>query len=362
MWQNGVIPGVPNIMGVKALSVILLVFIATSDAYNANRRSILSGGAAAVFTSSNAAAAATPIINTKQPVLVLGANGGTGQACVRALLARSIPCVAATRTGELSEDLKAGLLAEFPPRALRDEDRGGYSMLRTTAVDVTSSSSLEAAICGKELKCRGVIFAASASAKGGDARAVDDNGVAEAAKACIKGGVERYVVVSSGAVTRPDSAVYKLLEFAGKGIMSAKISGEDKVRHLYASNPAAASKGLGYTIVRPGGLTNEPPVGPAALELNQGDGKSGRLSREDVAALCVESLDSSAAFDATFECYNANTAKPVQSVGISNLMKSTDGTAYVSGRECRGNDWQSLLDGLSRDSESAERNSRRTAE
>ena len=33
------------------------------------------------------------------------------------------------------------------------------------------------------------------------------------------------------------------------------------------------------------GLTNELPAGPAALELNQGDGKSGRLSREDVAAL-----------------------------------------------------------------------------
>jgi uncharacterized protein YbjT (DUF2867 family) len=309
-----------------------------------DRRAALSSGAAAIIAPAAAAAA----VGDQRPVLVLGANGGTGRACVRELLARSIPCVAATRTGELSEELKASLLTAFPPSTLNNGGGSAYSLLRPAAVDVTSAASLEAAICGESAikDCRGVIFAASASTKGGNARAVDDEGVAAAAAACIKGNIPRYVVVSSGAVTRPDSAVYKLLEFAGKGIMSAKISGEDKVRSLYATSP----KGLGYTVVRPGGLTNEPPVGAAALELNQGDDKSGRLSREDVAALCVESLRSDAAFDATFECYNANTAKPVASVGISNLMKATDGTPYVSGRECRGDDWQSLLGGLARDS------------
>ena len=309
-----------------------------------DRRAALSSGAAAIIAPAAAAAA----FGDQRPVLVLGANGGTGRACVRELLARSIPCVAATRTGELSEELKASLLTAFPPSTLNNGGGSAYSLLRPATVDVTSAASLEAAICGESAikDCRGVIFAASASTKGGDAKAVDDEGVAAAAAACISGGVPRYVVVSSGAVTRPDSAVYKLLEFAGKGIMSAKISGEDKVRRQYTA-PEVRQRRLGYTIIRPGGLTNELPVGAAELELNQGDDKSGRLSREDVASLCVESLSSAACFDVTFECFNANTAKPVQSVGLSNLLRSTDATAYVSGRECRGNNWQSLLAGLS---------------
>ena len=78
--------------------------------------------------------------------------------------------------------------------------------------------------------------------------------------------------------------------------------------------------------------------------------QSGRLSRLDVGNLCVESLLSKDAFDATFECYEAATAKPVEAVGLSNLLKSRDATAYVSGRERRGAEWQSLLRGLQADS------------
>ena len=43
-------------------------------------------------------------------------------------------------------------------------------------------------------------------------------------------------------------------------------------------------------MIRPGGLTLDTPRGVGAIELNQGDTKSGRLARADVAALCVESL------------------------------------------------------------------------
>jgi len=241
-----------------------------------------------------------------------------------------MPVIASTRSGSLPEGLTSSPL------------------LTTASVDVTSAASLQAAI-SPSTKLGGVIFAASASKAGGTAVAVDRDGVVAAAECCIGAGVPRYVVVSSGTVTRPDSAVYKLLETVGKGIMSAKIAGEDKVRALYADKEVAA-KGLGYTIIRPGGLTNEPSVGASELELNQGDDKSGRLSRLDVGNLCVESLLSKDAFDTTFECYEAATAKPVESVGLSNLLKSRDATAYVSGRERRGAEWQSLLRGLQADS------------
>lgn len=60
--------------------------------------------------------------------------------------------------------------------------------------------------------------------------------------------------------------------------------------------------------MRPGGLTRDPPLGVASVELNQGDEKSGRIARSDVAAICVESLSSVAAFDTTFECYYSECA------------------------------------------------------
>ena len=137
-------------------------------------------------------------------------------------------------------------------------------------------------------------------------------------------------------------------EQKGKGIMEAKIQGEDAVRELYA-NPDLLTRKIGYTVVRPGGLTTGESLGVTALELNQGDSKSGRLSRADVAAICVQCLDSSDAFDTTFECYETLTAKPVESVGLSNLLKSKDPTIFVSGKERRGETWSSLFAGLERD-------------
>jgi nucleoside-diphosphate-sugar epimerase len=88
---------------------------------------------------------------------------------------------------------------------------------------------------------------------------VDKLGVINVAKACIDLKVKRLVIVSSGAVTKPLSPVYLLLNLVGKGIMKAKIDGENEVRRLYAS--LGPDSELGYTIIRPGGLTEEEPLG-----------------------------------------------------------------------------------------------------
>ena len=271
------------------------------------------------------------VVPKGKSVLVLGASGKTGRECVSALLASGRPCVATTRTGSFEYDND-------------DDDK----LLSTAAADVTNEKSVLEAIQNSSRDLGAVIFAASASTKGGNAFAVDRDGVVNAARACLACGVPRLVVVSSGTVTRPDSAVYKLLNLVGKGIMEAKIQGEDTVRDLYA-DPAVLQRGLGYTVVRPGGLTTGQSLGPSALELNQGDTKSGRLSRADVAALCVSCLDSAAAFDTTFECYEKLTAKPIESVGLSNIVKSTDPTTFVSGQEQLGDTFDSLFQGLSRD-------------
>ena len=287
-----------------------------ASALRLTRRAIPGVAAAAAAAGSKHASAAA------KPVLVLGANGGTGLECVRYLQKKGRPCVAATRTGEFV---------------------GEASKLVTVAKgDVTSLASLEPLITDQT---GAVIFAASASRqadakKSSNAKAVDNVGLVNCAKLCIEKSVPRLVVVSSGGVSKPSSAVYIFLNLAANGIMDAKIAGEDAVRKLYAA-PELIEKNIGYTVVRPGGLLRDPGMGVSAVELNQGDTKSGRINRADVAAICIESLDSKAAFDTTFECYYKDTAK-----GLDDVMKSnaaavgagvkTTPTEASTGRERRG--------------------------
>jgi uncharacterized protein YbjT (DUF2867 family) len=63
--------------------------------------------------------------------------------------------------------------------------------------------------------------------------------------------------------------------------------------HLRAS-------GVPYTIVRPGGLVDE-PGGQTGLDFQQGDEGSGRIARADVAAVMIAALDRPAALRKTFE-------------------------------------------------------------
>ena len=309
--------------------LILTFALQYASALQLTRRALPGAAAAATAIGTQNALAAA------KPVLVLGANGGTGLECVRYLQKKGRPCVAATRTGEFV---------------------GDASKLVTVAKgDVTSLPSLESLITEQT---GAVIFAASASRqadakKTSNAKAVDNVGLVNCAKLCIEKSVPRLVVVSSGGVSKPSSAVYIFLNLAASGIMDAKIAGEDAVRRLYAA-PGLAEKNIGYTVVRPGGLLRDPGLGVSAVELNQGDTKSGRINRADVAAICIESLDSKAAFDTTFECYYKDTAK-----GLDDVMKSnaaavgagvkTTPTETSTGRERRGDTWPKLFEGLERD-------------
>ena len=311
-------------------SLLILTFaLQYASALQLTRRALPGAAAAATAIGTQNALAAA------KPVLVLGANGGTGLECVKYLQKKGRPCVAATRTGDFF---------------------GDASKLVTVAKgDVTDAASLEPLITEQT---GAVIFAASASRqadakKTSNAKAVDNIGLVNCAKLCIEKGVPRLVVVSSGGVSKPSSAVYIFLNLAANGIMDAKLAGEDAVRKLYAA-PGLAEKNVGYTVVRPGGLLRDPGLGVSAVELNQGDTKSGRINRADVAAICIESLDSKAAFDTTFECYYADTAK-----GLDDVMKSnaaavgagvkTTPTETSTGRERRGDTWPELFEGLERD-------------
>mmetsp|Transcript_14506 Transcript_14506/g.22754 ORF Transcript_14506/g.22754 Transcript_14506/m.22754 type:complete len:374 (-) Transcript_14506:173-1294(-) len=225
----------------------------------------------------DAAAADAPGRAADAPIVVVGAGGKTGRLIVEKLARRGLYARGVTRDGR---DLKVG------------GDTVSYA-----AGDVTQGASLDAAFKGASA----VIFAASASKKGGDAAHVDYLGVANTAEAAIRNGVPRLVVISSGAVTRPESVGFKITNVFGR-IMDYKIAGETALRGLYA---AAGDPDLSYTVVRPGGLSDRPSRGPAGVELSQGDVLSAEIGREDVAEVTVAALLSPAAKDATIECYGA---------------------------------------------------------
>jgi hypothetical protein len=267
-----------------------------------------------------------------QPFCVIGANGKTGTKCVQYILSKGLPVKATSRSGIYLADEASATTKSSP-------------LLLPTVCDVTFPSTIEAAVKGT----RAVIFAASASKQGGTPAQVDNIGLVNVAKACIDAKVPHLVIVSSGSVTKPDSPVYKFLNLFG-GIMEQKILGEDSVRALYAG--VKDDDKITYTVVRPGGLTEDPPRGVGALELNQGDTKSGRISRFDVASLCVEATYyPELTGKTTFECYDADTGKSLGDVGMSNILKKKvdPSVENMTGKERRGDSFQGIFRGLERD-------------
>jgi uncharacterized protein YbjT (DUF2867 family) len=260
-------------------------------------------------------------------IVVIGANGKTGKRCVKYAAENGWDVIAATRDGN------------FPSLSEIKEDARGR--VTTKQCSVTSSmAEITNAIDGAE----SVIFAASSSKNGGTPQEIDRDGCIKVARACLSSkSVKRYVVVTSGAVSKPYSPVYIFLNLFG-GIMRAKIEGEDAVRALYYEREDDF-----YTIVRPGGLTEDPPRGVSACELNQGDDTSGRVSREDVAAVCVECCKRDDAKNATFELYYRDTGKPMAEVFASNANKETDGERQMGPRGRRGETWDELFAGLEAD-------------
>jgi uncharacterized protein YbjT (DUF2867 family) len=113
------------------------------------------------------------------------------------------------------------------------------------------------------------------------------------------GGVSlpKFILISSAGVTRPgrpginldeEPPAVRLNDQLG-GILTWKLKGEDSLRE----------SGIPYTIIRPCALTEE--AGGKELIVEQGDNIRGKISREDVATLCVEALQQTKASNITFE-------------------------------------------------------------
>jgi uncharacterized protein YbjT (DUF2867 family) len=125
-------------------------------------------------------------------------------------------------------------------------------------------------------------------------QAVDYEGVRNLAHAAKGAGVQHFILVSSLGVTHEDHPLNKM----GR-VLEWKKKGEDALR----------ASGLNYTIIRPGGLTDE-PGGQRALKLDQGDKISGRVSRADTADISLHALNNPQARNATFEVVEMEGQQP----------------------------------------------------
>lgn len=252
-----------------------------------------------------------------KPIVVLGSAGKTGKLIVESLVSKGYKVRPTYR--EVSKDANSGNeLIEKPVKA-----------------DVKDVDNLISAVEGASV----VIFAASASKKGGDAKAVDYLGVKNIALACIKQKIPKLIIISSGAVTRPDSIGFKITNLFGR-IMEYKLQGEDAVRELYR-DPSATD--LSYVIVRPGGLTDGKADGPSKITINQGDTLIGDINRIDVAECVVSAaISGSIPKDVTLEIYRS------EGSGTLEGRFSPKSGYEQSGSELGS--FESMLEGLTSDS------------
>lgn len=202
-----------------------------------------------------------------QPILIAGATGGVGRQLVGKLLAAQ-------------QDVRALVRSV----AQGDELFGAQDCLQVVEGDARHSVTLPAAVIGASA----VICAIGAKAPVGEGspEKIDYEGVRNLVLAARNASVGRFVLVSSLGVTHPE---HPLNNF-GRAL-DWKLKGENMLR----------ASGLIYTIIRPGGLTDE-SGGKSAIRVAQGDTiASGIISRSDVAAVCLAALNDMVTYHCTFE-------------------------------------------------------------
>ena len=138
-----------------------------------------------------------------------------------------------------------------------------------------------------------VVFAAGAGPGSGDERkrTMDYGGAVKLIEAAKEAGVGRYVIVSSLGAANPEAT-------GAEGVFRVYLEAKhDADQELVAS-------GLDYTIVRPGGLTDDPGTGSVHIadKVDRGD-----ISRDDVAAVVLAVLGADNTVGKTFELVGGDT-------------------------------------------------------
>jgi nucleoside-diphosphate-sugar epimerase len=195
-------------------------------------------------------------------VLVAGAHGKIGQRLVRRL----------REAGHRPRGL-----VRKPEQAARIEELGGDPVVADLEADFDPKTADGA---------DAIVFTAGAGPGSGDARkeTMDYGGAATLVDAARARGVQRFVIVSSMGAGDPEAGPEAMRPY-----LRAKARADEHVR----------SSGLDWTIVRPGGLTDDP--GRGTVDAAESLGRRGQVTRDDVAEAIVVALEEPATVGKTFE-------------------------------------------------------------
>jgi uncharacterized protein YbjT (DUF2867 family) len=229
-------------------------------------------GIAAVFPAKAAASQSggSDEVAAGSTVLVAGATGRTGREVVDELLTRGYKVRAFVRDAAAARKM-LGEGIEYAVGDVRQRESIDAALHGVTAIicSIGASPSRDDPANGPEF--------------------VDYGGVKNLADAAVLAGLRHFVLVSSAGVTRENAGINQSFS----NILMWKLRGEEAVR----------STSVPYTIVRPGGLTDN-PGGQQALQLVQGDSRRGRVARADVARVVVAALAVPDARNKTFELFS----------------------------------------------------------
>ncbi len=185
-------------------------------------------------------------------VLVAGANGNTGFRLVRLLAGGG-------------HEVRA--MIRDPAQAARMEGAGAEPYTADLEGDVSAAAR----------GCAAVMFAAGGGRGSGPGKkeSVDHMGAVKLMEAAGAAGARRFILLSSIRIDHPGT---------WPGYLEAYLTAKKKAdRRLLASD-------LGYTIVRPGRLTDEAGSGCVTAAASLG-GRRGEIARDDVAAVMAACLD-----------------------------------------------------------------------
>ncbi|MCD7445941.1 hypothetical protein HAX54_024642 [Datura stramonium] len=206
-------------------------------------------------------------ISEKKKIFVAGATGNTGKRIVEQLLAKGF----AVKAGVLDIDkAKSTLPGQNPDLEIVKADVTEGSARLADAIGNDS----DAVICATGFR-RSLDFLAPWK--------VDNFGTVNLVEACRTLGVKRFLLVSSilvngAAMGQLLNPAYVFLNVLGLTLI-AKLQAEQYIRR----------SGINYTIIRPGGLRNDPPQGNIVME-QEDTLYEGSISRDQVAEVAVEAL------------------------------------------------------------------------
>ncbi|XP_009616616.1 uncharacterized protein At2g34460, chloroplastic [Nicotiana tomentosiformis] len=206
-------------------------------------------------------------ISQKKKIFVAGATGNTGKRIVEQLLAKGF----AVKAGVRNVDKAKSILPEANP------------LLQIVKADVTEGSAKLTDAIGDDSDAVICATGFQPSLNLLTPWKVDNFGTVNLVDACQKLGIDRFILISSilvngAAMGQLFNPVYIILNVMGL-VLVAKLQAERYIR----------KSGINYTIIRPGGLKNDPPQGNIVMQPEDTLFR-GSISRDQVAEVAVEAL------------------------------------------------------------------------